>query len=296
MERPKVLDFEGAWLFNYGIAIHLVQSEDHHKLPSPLSADHLDPQDNHISFQCEDVEGIEEKLKENGVKYKKMKMKTEDGIEMDQIFFNDPDGFMVEVCNSRGAMENGDIPENANGGGCPNQRDPVMIKQFLKDVHRGELDSLVVDAPPVTSYEHITIVQCLESTRIDGAIIVTTPQQVSLVDVRKEVNFCKKVGVKVLGVVENMSGLRQPITDLKFMKMTKYRGSDRCVRVRKMCNEMGLPFLGKVPLDPRLCKATEKGQSCFVDKDSGVSASALKKIIEKLMESNGLSTSPNSVA
>lgn len=193
-----------------------------------------------------------------------------------------------------------------------------LIKQFLKDVYWGELDFLVVDAPPGTSDEHISIVQCLDATEIDGAIIVTTPQQVSLIDVRKEVNFCKKVGVKVLGVVENMSGLSQPITDLKFLKMTD-NGEQRDVTewvkeylrekapemlnliassevfdssaggAAKMCGEMGVPFLGKVPMDPRLCKAAEEGRSCFADKDCGASAPALKKIIEKLMESHGFS-------
>ncbi|XP_054785773.1 cytosolic Fe-S cluster assembly factor NBP35 isoform X2 [Prosopis cineraria] len=200
-----------------------------------------------------------------------------------------------------------------------------LIKQFLKDVYWGELDFLVVDAPPGTSDEHISIVQCLDATAIDGSIIVTTPQQVSLIDVRKEVSFCKKVGVKVLGVVENMSGLCQPITDFKFMKMTD-AGEQRdvtgwvweylrerapemlnliaCSEVfdssgggaTKMCNEMGVPFLGKVPLDPELCKVAEEGRSCFADKNCSVSAPALKKIIEKLMENQGLSTSTNSVA
>ncbi|KAK7854226.1 cytosolic fe-s cluster assembly factor nbp35 [Quercus suber] len=96
-----------------------------------------------------------------------------------------------------------------------------LIKNFLKEVYWYELDFLVVDAPPGTSDEHISIVQCLGATGIDGAIIVTTPQQVSLIDVRKEINFCKKVGVKVLGVVENMSGLCQPLMDFKFMRMTE---------------------------------------------------------------------------
>nr|CAD1820012.1 unnamed protein product [Ananas comosus var. bracteatus] len=94
-----------------------------------------------------------------------------------------------------------------------------LIKQFLKDVDWGELDYLVVDAPPGTSDEHISIVQFLQATGIDGAIIVTTPQQVSLIDVRKEISFCKKVGIKVLGVVENMSGLKQPLSDLRFVKL-----------------------------------------------------------------------------
>ncbi|XP_057435312.1 cytosolic Fe-S cluster assembly factor NBP35-like [Lotus japonicus] len=195
-----------------------------------------------------------------------------------------------------------------------------LIKQFLKDVYWGELDFLIVDAPPGTSDEHISIVQCLDATGVDGAIIVTTPQQVSLTDVRKEVNFCKKVGVNVLGVVENMSGLSQPITDFKFQKLTD-SGEEKdvtewtleymrekapellnliaCTEVFdssgggavKMCKEMEVPFLGKVPLDPKLCKAAEEGRSCFGDKDCFVSAPALKNIIEKLLETNGLSMS-----
>ncbi|XP_028797787.1 uncharacterized protein LOC114753282 [Neltuma alba] len=97
IERPQVLDFEGAWLFNYGVGIHLVQSQDDEKLPSKTHQ--LDPQDNHISFQCEDMEGMEERLKKMNVKYMKKTMEAEDGTVMNQLFFNDPDGFMVEVCN-----------------------------------------------------------------------------------------------------------------------------------------------------------------------------------------------------
>ncbi|XP_010250848.1 PREDICTED: cytosolic Fe-S cluster assembly factor NBP35 [Nelumbo nucifera] len=187
-----------------------------------------------------------------------------------------------------------------------------IIKQFLKDVYWGELDYLVVDAPPGTSDEHISIVQFLQATGIDGAIIVTTPQQVSLIDVRKEVNFCKKVGIQVLGVVENMSGLQQPLADLKFTRLTD-KGEERDVTewalgylrtkapevldlfvhsevfdssgggAAKMCVEMGVPFLGKVPMDPQLGKAAEEGRSCFTDQKCSASAPALKRIIEKLV-------------
>lgn len=187
-----------------------------------------------------------------------------------------------------------------------------LIKQFLRDVYWGELDFLVVDAPPGTSDEHISIVQCLQATSIDGAIIVTTPQQVSLIDVRKEVSFCKKVGIKVLGVVENMSGLSQPLPDVRFLKPSETgKHTDvtewalQYIRERapellnmvaysevfdssgggalKMCQEMGVPFLGKVPLDPQLCKAAEEGRSCFEDQKCWVSAPALKSIIENLI-------------
>ncbi len=85
-----------------------------------------------------------------------------------------------------------------------------MIKQFLRDVNWGDVDYLVVDTPPGTSDEHISIVQYLSSTHVDGAVVITTPQEVSLMDVRKEINFCKKVGLPVIGVVENMSGFVCP--------------------------------------------------------------------------------------
>jgi Mrp family chromosome partitioning ATPase len=87
-----------------------------------------------------------------------------------------------------------------------------LIKQFLTDVYWGDggLDFLVIDAPPGTSDEHISIAQFLKKSKVDGAIIVTTPQEVALLDVRKEISFCKKVGIPVLGVVENMAGFVCP--------------------------------------------------------------------------------------
>ncbi|ESQ47902.1 hypothetical protein EUTSA_v10021039mg [Eutrema salsugineum] len=192
-------------------------------------------------------------------------------------------------------------------------RKNALIKQFLKDVNWGEIDYLVVDAPPGTSDEHISIVQYLQHTGIDGAIIVTTPQEVSLIDVRKEISFCKKVGVHVLGVVENMSGMVQELKDVKFVSMLKESGLTvnvseeviACIRehapdlvdvftftevfdsngggAQRMCREMGVPYLGRVPLDPQLCKAAEQGKSCFEDNKCSASASALKSIIEKVV-------------
>ncbi|CAH9115699.1 unnamed protein product [Cuscuta europaea] len=188
-----------------------------------------------------------------------------------------------------------------------------LIKQFLKDVYWGDLDFLVVDAPPGTSDEHISIVQFLQSTGIDGALIVTTPQQVSLIDVRKEISFCKKVGLLVLGVVENMSGLCQPLSEFKFMRITESEEQVditdlvmECMREKApemlnvfaysevfdtsrggaaaMCSDMGVPFLGAVPLDPQLGKAAEEGRSCFTDNKCPASAPAIKLIVEKLVE------------
>jgi Mrp family chromosome partitioning ATPase len=86
----------------------------------------------------------------------------------------------------------------------------AMIKQFLQDVYWGELDYLLIDTPPGTSDEHIGIVEYLKEFNPDGAVIVTTPQGVAIADVRKEISFCKKVKLPILGVVENMSGFVCP--------------------------------------------------------------------------------------
>ncbi|KDP43609.1 hypothetical protein JCGZ_16896 [Jatropha curcas] len=95
-ERPQAFDFDGAWLFNYGVGIHLVQAKDGDQFPDPHH--NLDPMDNHISFQCEDIEAMEKRLKEFNVKYMKRTV-DEHGTKIDQLFFNDPDGFMIEICN-----------------------------------------------------------------------------------------------------------------------------------------------------------------------------------------------------
>jgi Mrp family chromosome partitioning ATPase len=85
-----------------------------------------------------------------------------------------------------------------------------LIKQFLSDVVWDNLDYLVIDTPPGTSDEHLSIIQYLKKTNIKGAILVTTPQEISLLDVRKELNFCVKTEIPIIGVVENMSGFTCP--------------------------------------------------------------------------------------
>mmetsp|Transcript_24644 Transcript_24644/g.21872 ORF Transcript_24644/g.21872 Transcript_24644/m.21872 type:complete len:263 (+) Transcript_24644:29-817(+) len=85
-----------------------------------------------------------------------------------------------------------------------------LIKQFLTDVVWDSLDYLIIDTPPGTSDEHISIIKYLKGAKIDGAVVVTTPQEVALLDVRKELNFCFKTETNVLGVVENMSGFVCP--------------------------------------------------------------------------------------
>ncbi|RKP24609.1 P-loop containing nucleoside triphosphate hydrolase protein, partial [Syncephalis pseudoplumigaleata] len=144
-----------------------------------------------------------------------------------------------------------------------------LIKQFLKDVDWGELDYLLVDTPPGTSDEHLSLVQYLRDAGVDGALVVTTPQEVALADVRKELNFCKKVGLRVLGVAENMAGFVCPNCKGASEIFPATSGG-----ARKMADEFGVPFLGSVPLDPLIGKLTcaiAAGKSCdhgesFVEK------------------------------
>lgn len=82
----------------------------------------------------------------------------------------------------------------------------AMIRQFLTDVYWQDIDYLIIDTPPGTSDEHITVMENLKNVSCDGAIIVTSPQEVAIEDVRKEVTFCRKTGIPIIGIVENMSG------------------------------------------------------------------------------------------
>ena len=93
--RPGSFDFDGAWLFGYGIGIHLLQAEELENIPRKKE---INPKDNHISFQCESMEAVEKKLKEMEIGYVR-DMVEENGIKVDQLFFHDPDGFMIEICN-----------------------------------------------------------------------------------------------------------------------------------------------------------------------------------------------------
>ncbi|XP_076952791.1 glyoxylase I 4-like [Bidens hawaiensis] len=93
IRRPSSFDFEGAWLFNHGIGIHLLEMES-----TPEKKAVINPKDNHISFQCTNMDLIIKKLEEMGIKYVTAVVK-EGGVEVDQLFFHDPDGYMIEICN-----------------------------------------------------------------------------------------------------------------------------------------------------------------------------------------------------
>jgi len=153
-------------------------------------------------------------------------------------------------------------------------RKNAMIKKFLKDVNWGELDYLLIDTPPGTSDEHISIVQLLiEASQIDGALIVTTPQEVSLLDVRKEINFCQKTGVKVLGVVENMSTFVCPCCNKETELFPASSGG-----ATQMCEDLDLKLLAQLPHDPRLAKALDKGEDFLANHADTPAAKAFIKL------------------
>ncbi|KAL6045580.1 cytosolic Fe-S cluster assembly factor nbp35 [Balamuthia mandrillaris] len=152
-----------------------------------------------------------------------------------------------------------------------------LIKQFLRDVDWGELDYLVIDTPPGTSDEHLSITQYLKSAGLDGAVLVTTPQEVALADVRKEIGFCRKVGVPILGVVENMSGFVCPKCQTETQIFAPTTGGGE-----RMAKEFGVPFLGRIPLDPRLARACDEGESFVELFPESAAAVAFKQVFEKI--------------
>jgi len=130
-----------------------------------------------------------------------------------------------------------------------------LIKQFLTDVKWGALDALIIDTPPGTSDEHLSIVTYLKEAGISGAVIVTTPQEVALADVRKEINFCKKTEIPILGVIENMSGFTCP----SCQTVSHIFSGERSGGASGMCKQMDIPYLGSIPLQANVGAAGECG-------------------------------------
>lgn len=152
-----------------------------------------------------------------------------------------------------------------------------LIKQFLKDVEWGELDYLIVDTPPGTSDEHLSVNSFLRESGVDGAVVVTTPQEVALLDVRKEIDFCRKAGIRVLGLVENMSGFVCPkcTHESQIFKATTGGG-------RQLCKDMDIAFLGAVPLDPRIGMACDYGESFMDNFPDSPACVALREVVQNI--------------
>lgn len=152
-----------------------------------------------------------------------------------------------------------------------------MIAQFLRDVDWGPLDWLVIDCPPGTSDEHLSAARYLKPAGLSGAILVTTPQEVALMDVRKEANFCRKTGIPILGVVENMTDFACPSCGHNSALFPATSGG-----AAQLCQDMGLELLGRVTLDPRVGRALDEGQNPFEEVPDSPAVQALGDIAGKL--------------
>jgi len=163
-----------------------------------------------------------------------------------------------------------------------NNDDPVIwrgpmkmgvIRQFIEDVEWGDLDLLVIDVPPGTGDEPLSVCQLIPE--LEGAVIVTTPQKVAAADVRKSINFCRELGVKVLGVIENMSGFVCP-------KCGEVTPILRANGGRVMADGMGVPFLGSIPIDPLVAESGDEGKAFVESAASSPAAGAFREIVREL--------------
>lgn len=157
-----------------------------------------------------------------------------------------------------------------------------MIRQFLSEVDWGNLDYLLIDTPPGTSDEHLSAVTYLSKANLSGAVIVTTPQEVALLDVRKEIDFCFKVNVKILGVIENMSSFVCPKCEKSSDIFPASTGG-----AKKMCEELKVPFLGSLPLDPRIARCCDEGKDFVTELADSPALKASHEIVKRLLEACG---------
>ena len=144
-----------------------------------------------------------------------------------------------------------------------------LIQQFLADVVWGELDWMIIDSPPGTGDEPLSVAQLIPAT---GAVIVTTPQEVSLMDSRKAVNFARVLKLQIYGIIENMSGLKCPHCG-KTIDLFKTGGGEK----------MGVPFLGRIPIDPRIVQLADEGKPFVTHNPDSEAAKAFGDIVDRIM-------------
>jgi Mrp family chromosome partitioning ATPase len=149
-----------------------------------------------------------------------------------------------------------------------------VIRQFIYDVQWGKLDYLVIDSPPGTGDEPLTVAQTIPDAK---AIVVTTPQEVSLLDVRKSINFCRKLKMEVFGLIENMSGLECPYCG----KHIDLFGTGGGLRTATAAN---IRFLGGIPLDPEMVRCADTGESYMEKYPDSEVTKALNQIVDSILQ------------
>jgi Mrp family chromosome partitioning ATPase len=152
----------------------------------------------------------------------------------------------------------------------------AAIQQFLSEVNWGTLDYLVVDLPPGTGDEALTIAQL--APNVKGAVIVTTPQDVATMDARKSAKFIEKLGLPVIGIIENMSGMLCPHCGGTIDLFGKGGG-------KKIADELSIPFLGSIPLDIEMRKAGDEGRPFIIRRsDSSPTWASVDNVMESLIK------------
>lgn len=146
-----------------------------------------------------------------------------------------------------------------------------VVRQFLSDSEWGELDYLIIDTPPGTGDEPLTVAQTVDGCK---ALLVTTPQEISLADVRKSINFCRRVDLPILGLVENMSGFICPTCNTLHNIFQSEGG-------KKTAADFDIAFLGSLPIDPNVVVSGDSGQS--IAEDSPVNA-ALDEVLVNIIK------------
>ncbi len=153
------------------------------------------------------------------------------------------------------------------------------IKQFMQDIVWPELDFLIVDSPPGTGDEPLSVVQTLQ--KVDGALIVSTPQDVALLDARKTIKFSQKMNVPVLGIIENMSTFLCPHCN---KPIDIFPGAG----VEKAAKDFNIDILGKIPIDINIVKSGDTGKSYLETNHNAVSAKEIESIVKKISEKIGI--------
>ena len=149
-----------------------------------------------------------------------------------------------------------------------------VIKQFISDIEWSNSDYLIIDSPPGTGDEPLTVAQVIQDTK---AIIVTTPQEISLADVRKSINFCRQVKMEILGLIENMSGLKCPHCG-KAIDLFKTDGG--AVTAKRA----GLKLLGSLPLEPEIVSEGDSGSLAWMDNEDLPYTKSFHDIIDKVAD------------
>lgn len=150
----------------------------------------------------------------------------------------------------------------------------IAIKQFLAEVNWGKLDFLIIDSPPGTGDEPLSVCQLIPE--LDGGVIVTTPQEIALTDSRKCIHFLRDINIPILGIIENMSGFRCPKCGEKIDLFMIGGG-------KKAASDFKVPFLGAIPIDVQMVKSADQGEPFICSNKESETSQAFSKIVQSIL-------------